>query len=126
VPSLLNLFLGSFAFGPTPYFLPTLKCSALTITFYRDTPRQDFDVGESQVDKMNTPSPLAALSSPSSFYTANASHSHLEELTTASSPAVQPPSPFYDARQLPRELRDHCQIYLEEQLCTFATGLGLT
>jgi len=63
-------------------------------------------------------------SSPASFYTANDSDDGGEEeeeehdSTTASSPAQAAPCPYREARRLPRELKGHCQIFLEEQLCT--------
>jgi hypothetical protein len=57
-------------------------------------------------------------SSPLSFYTAN--DSDAEQSTTASSPAQATLCPYREARQLPRELKEHCQIFLEEQLCTRA------
>ena len=63
-------------------------------------------------------------SSPASFYTANDSDDGGEEeeeehdSTTASSPAQAAPCTYREARRLPRELKGHCQIFLEEQLCT--------
>ncbi|KAJ6446418.1 major facilitator superfamily transporter [Purpureocillium lavendulum] len=68
------------------------------------------------------PSPGSGSSSPASFYTANDSDEQLES-TTASSPAHASPCPYRDARRLPRELKDHCQIFLEEQLYTCAINL---
>ncbi|KAM4060707.1 hypothetical protein HRG_001747 [Hirsutella rhossiliensis] len=47
-------------------------------------------------------------SSPASFY----ADSETQRSATASSPAT--PCPYIEARQLPRELKDHCQIFLEE------------
>ncbi|KHN96243.1 uncharacterized protein MAM_05829 [Metarhizium album ARSEF 1941] len=58
--------------------------------------------------------PTGGSSSPLSFYTAN--NSDVEGSTTASSPVQGSPCPYRDARQLPRELKAHCQIFLEEQL----------
>jgi hypothetical protein len=62
-------------------------------------------------------SPKSASSSPLSFYTAN--DSEAEGSTTASSPVQGEPCRYRDARQLPRDLKDHCQIFLEEQLCAY-------
>lgn len=59
--------------------------------------------------------PSSELSSLESFVTAN--DLTAEKSTAASSPAQDKPSPYRDARPLPRELRGHCQIFLEEQLC---------
>ncbi|KAK2594108.1 hypothetical protein QQS21_008163 [Conoideocrella luteorostrata] len=56
-----------------------------------------------------------------SYHTAN--DSLVEGSTTASSPAQIVPCPYRDARQLPRVLKDHCQIFLEEQLYTCAINL---
>ncbi|KAJ9155136.1 Major facilitator superfamily transporter [Pleurostoma richardsiae] len=77
---------------------------------------------------MSLTSPLTTLAStsPSSFYTATAgTPSNVEDLTTASSPddCGAPSSSYRGARQLPRELSEHCQIYLEEQLYTAAINL---
>ena len=55
-------------------------------------------------------------SSPLSYYTAP--DSDVEQSTTASSPAHATPCAYREARQPPRELKEHCQIFLEEQLCT--------
>ncbi|ORY59246.1 uncharacterized protein BCR38DRAFT_66921 [Pseudomassariella vexata] len=67
-----------------------------------------------------TTSPLSAISSPTSFVTATASPSNLADATTATdvdSPGdAEAESPYLKARQLPPELRQHCQIYLEENL----------
>ncbi|KAI9166825.1 hypothetical protein HJFPF1_02940 [Paramyrothecium foliicola] len=60
-------------------------------------------------------------SSPLSFYTAK--DSGQDESTAASSPIHGRPCPYRDTRQLPRELKDHCQIFLEEQLYTCAVNL---
>ncbi|KAH7162572.1 hypothetical protein B0J13DRAFT_13914 [Dactylonectria estremocensis] len=71
---------------------------------------------------MASPSPSSSeLSSLASFVTAH--DSALDKLTAASSPAQDNPCPYRDARQLPRELRAHCQIFLEEQLYTCAINL---
>lgn len=58
--------------------------------------------------------------SPSSFYTAKAAASPVTDgdITNISSPAEAPDKLLYrDARQLPHELKEHCQIHLEERLC---------
>ncbi|KAM4054696.1 major facilitator superfamily transporter [Hirsutella rhossiliensis] len=70
---------------------------------------------------MGTNSPTTRSSSPASFYTANDSEAHRS--TTASSPAQATPCPYREARQLPRQLKDHCQIFLEEQIYTCAINL---
>lgn len=62
-----------------------------------------------------TTSPHSSNSSPASFYTANASSGDIS--TSASSPVHGRPSPYRATRQLPIELKQHCQILLEEQLC---------
>ncbi|GJN68840.1 hypothetical protein PLICBS_002885 [Purpureocillium lilacinum] len=68
-------------------------------------------------------------SSPASFYTANDSddgggeEEEEHDSTTASSPAQAAPCPYREARRLPRELKGHCQIFLEEQLYTCAINL---
>lgn len=62
----------------------------------------------------------SASSSPASFYTANDSASRP---SMASSPAQAAPCPYREACQLPRELKEHCQIFLEEQLYTCAINL---
>ncbi|KAM4062334.1 hypothetical protein HRG_011132 [Hirsutella rhossiliensis] len=56
-------------------------------------------------------------SSPASFY----ADSETQRSATASSPDT--PCPYIEARQLPRELKDHCQIFLEEQIYTCAINL---
>jgi hypothetical protein len=64
-------------------------------------------------------SPLSSLGSsrsPASFYTAKDSDDAAKS-TAASSPAQSSPSPYHETRSLPPELKDHCQIFLEEQLC---------
>lgn len=69
---------------------------------------------------MGIKSPVTLSSSPASFYTANDSETHestTHESTTASSPVQAALGPYREARQLPRELKDHCQIFLEEQIC---------
>ncbi|KAG5927401.1 hypothetical protein E4U42_002297 [Claviceps africana] len=68
-----------------------------------------------------TTTPRSGSSSPASYYTAN--DSSVECSTTASSPMQGLLCPYRDARQLGRELRDHCQIFLEEQLYTSAIHL---
>ncbi|PHH79741.1 hypothetical protein CDD82_2198 [Ophiocordyceps australis] len=65
---------------------------------------------------MAASSAVSACSSPRSFYTANDSES--KDSTTASSPFE-----FRHGRPLPRELKEHCQIYLEEQLYVCAINL---
>ncbi|KAL1838363.1 hypothetical protein VTJ49DRAFT_2772 [Mycothermus thermophilus] len=62
-----------------------------------------------------------SLSTPGSFYTARGSLSNAADDTAISSPVdEQPPdiedTVYRDARQLPRELKSHCQILLEEKL----------
>ncbi|KAH7329148.1 major facilitator superfamily transporter [Stachybotrys elegans] len=64
---------------------------------------------------------VQALSSPSSFYTANDTAGQLS--TNASSPVYTSSCPYRDARQLPHELKEHCQIFLEEQLFSCAINL---
>ncbi|KAF4996251.1 hypothetical protein FGRMN_4607 [Fusarium graminum] len=67
---------------------------------------------------MATASSSPRLSSPSSFVTAQDAKS-----TAASSPVHENPCPYRDARPLPRDLKAHCQIFLEEQLYTSAISL---
>ncbi|KAL7798438.1 major facilitator superfamily transporter [Trichoderma ceciliae] len=43
--------------------------------------------------------------------------------TTASTPTIGRPCPYRIARELPHELKEHCQIFLEEQLYTCAINL---
>lgn len=58
-------------------------------------------------------------SSPASFHTAiDSEPGYRSATTTASSPAQAAASPYREARPLPPEIKDHCQILLEEQLCT--------
>ncbi|KAF9764246.1 hypothetical protein IL306_002843 [Fusarium sp. DS 682] len=64
---------------------------------------------------MATASSSSNLTSPSSFVTAH--DATLDKSTAASSPVNENPCPYRDARQLPRDLKAHCQILLEEQLC---------
>ncbi|KAF9877338.1 hypothetical protein CkaCkLH20_05038 [Colletotrichum karsti] len=65
-------------------------------------------------------SELSAVSSPDSFRTAFQS----PEGTDAMDAQVDPPPLAYSmASQLPRELKAHCQIYLEEHLYNGALGL---
>lgn len=72
---------------------------------------------------------LASISTPDSYHTARDSHpspfnSIGADDTSLSSPVEDDDSslpdepPYRDAVQLPHELRSHCQIHLEEQLCT--------
>ncbi|KAM0559558.1 hypothetical protein ACHAPJ_004082 [Fusarium lateritium] len=70
---------------------------------------------------MATASSSSDLSSPASFVTAHGSA--LDKSTAASSPVHENPCPYRDARPLPRELKAHCQIFLEEQLYTSAINL---
>lgn len=65
---------------------------------------------------MPNSSPLSSPSSSVSYYTA-VNDSEAGKSTNASSPANAQPCPYREARQLPRELKEHCQIFLEEQLC---------
>ena len=70
-------------------------------------------------------SPFSSLGSPrssESFYTAK--DSDAVKSTAASSPAHGSPCPYRDARRLPHELKEHCQIFLEEQLCKRRYLLG--
>ncbi|KAM0198633.1 hypothetical protein ACHAPI_003650 [Fusarium lateritium] len=67
---------------------------------------------------MATASSSSCLSSPASFVTA-----HDAKSTAASSPVHENPCPYRDARQLPRDLKAHCQIFLEEQLYSSAISL---
>ncbi|PHH86452.1 hypothetical protein CDD83_10220 [Cordyceps sp. RAO-2017] len=62
-------------------------------------------------------------SSPASFYTANNDDSEEVPSTAASSPAHAAARPYREASQLPRELKEHCQIFLEEQLYICAVNL---
>lgn len=72
---------------------------------------------------MELTSPLTTLtniSTPTSFYTARNSPSNAADDTGLSSPVEEPLAdelPYRDAAQLPHELKSHCQIHLEEQLC---------
>ena len=85
---------------------------------------------------MDLTSPLTTLpsiSTPESYFTAqgspsnpsNRSNSHQSNAAdeTALSSPVDDHAPeklsYRDAAQLPHELRSHCQIHLEEQLCVF-------
>ncbi|KAG5997253.1 hypothetical protein E4U54_002405 [Claviceps lovelessii] len=65
--------------------------------------------------------PRSVSSSPASYYTAN--DSKTECSTTASSPLQGLSCPYREARQLHRELKEHCQIFLEEQLYSSAIHL---
>ncbi|WYZ40134.1 hypothetical protein EsH8_IV_000475 [Colletotrichum jinshuiense] len=65
---------------------------------------------------------LSAVSSPASFQTAFQSPNGANAMSTPTPPA--PAAPTYSlASQLPRELKEHCQIYLEEHLYNGALGL---
>ncbi|KAK6704494.1 hypothetical protein SNK05_008412 [Fusarium graminearum] len=70
---------------------------------------------------MVTASSSSSLSSPASFVTAH--DVTLDKSTAASSPVQGNPCPYRDGRQLPRDLKLHCQILLEEQLYTSAINL---
>ncbi|KAJ4008864.1 hypothetical protein NW752_008820 [Fusarium irregulare] len=70
---------------------------------------------------MATSSSSSNLSSPISFVTAH--DVTLDKSTAASSPVHDNPCPYRDARHLPRDLKSHCQILLEEQLFTPAINL---
>lgn len=60
-------------------------------------------------------SPRSGASSQASFHTALESEASAS--TSASSPAQRRPCPYRKAKRLPRELKEHTQIFLEEQLC---------
>lgn len=62
----------------------------------------------------------SAGSSPASFHTAAETDGDGNS-TAASSPIHGLPSPYRGARSLPRELQQHCHIFLEEQLCKYFT-----
>ncbi|KZL69065.1 hypothetical protein CI238_03118 [Colletotrichum incanum] len=67
-------------------------------------------------------SDVSAVSSPASFRTAFQSPNAADAKSASASPAQ--PKPMYSlANQLPRELKEHCQIYLEEHLYNGALGL---
>ncbi|RGP64926.1 hypothetical protein FLONG3_9394 [Fusarium longipes] len=70
---------------------------------------------------MATASSSSSLSSPASFVTAH--DVTLDKSTAASSPVQDNPCPYRDGRHLPRDLKSHCQILLEEQLYTSAINL---
>lgn len=80
-------------------------------------------------DKKAPPPPASASSSPESFVTATASPRNPQDvtLTELSSPDATTPvkddSPYLKAKQLPSELRQHCQIYLEEALPQISLNL---
>ena len=68
------------------------------------------------LDRIASTSPL---SSVDSFVTATASTSNPQDITVTdiSDPdTTEGGSPYCKARQLPPELKDHCQIFLEENL----------
>lgn len=70
----------------------------------------------SAMDKSMDADPSSSvLSSAPSFVTAK--DSKRDKSTAASSPAQDNLCPYREARRLPRELKEHCQIFLEEQLC---------
>lgn len=69
---------------------------------------------------ISTLTSISTISSPSvSYQTASeCTGNHCEDVTEASSPGdhISPSKTSYrDATQLPRELKDRCQIHLEEQ-----------
>lgn len=66
-------------------------------------------------------SPPSDVSSLSSFVTAHGSIA--AKSTAASSPMQDNPCPYRDPRHLPRDLKIHCQIFLEEQLCMYTLGV---
>ncbi|KAM5379587.1 hypothetical protein ACJZ2D_003935 [Fusarium nematophilum] len=70
---------------------------------------------------MASASPSSSLSSSESFVTAH--DSIVDKSTAASSPVQGNPCPYRDARPLPRELKAHCHIFLEEQLYASAINL---
>ncbi|KAL7821482.1 hypothetical protein V8C44DRAFT_314698 [Trichoderma aethiopicum] len=66
----------------------------------------------------------SADSSPASFYTSKEEDSERHtKSTSASTPSKTQPCPYRAARELPHELKEHCQIFLEEQLYTCAINL---
>ncbi|KAK1731394.1 hypothetical protein CaCOL14_009893 [Colletotrichum acutatum] len=65
---------------------------------------------------------LSAVSSPDSFRTAFQSPDANSEKPTPTGPA-SPTRMYSSATLLPRELKEHCQIYLEEHLYNGALGL---
>ena len=66
---------------------------------------------------------LASISTPDSYYTAQDSPSNAADETSLSSPIDDHPPPteqqYRHAVQVPHELKSHCQIHLEEQLCMY-------
>lgn len=68
----------------------------------------------SQQPDMSSSSPPTPLSRSTSFYSAVEG----DVSTAASSPVQTRPCPYRSTKPLPRELKDHVQIFLEEQLCT--------
>ncbi|OAA69976.1 hypothetical protein LEL_09792 [Akanthomyces lecanii RCEF 1005] len=71
---------------------------------------------------MSRPAVSSADSSPASFHTAAESESSRRS-TAATSPLHSQHAPFRDVRPLPRDLKAHCQIFLEEQLYPGAINL---
>ncbi|KAF7542186.1 hypothetical protein G7Z17_g11808 [Cylindrodendrum hubeiense] len=106
---------------PTPH---RVKASSATCNPHpqpTSRPNVNANVDSAQHD-MASASPFSSeLSSPASFVTAR--DSGVDKSTAASSPVQDNPCPYRDARQLPRELKAHCQIFLEEQLYTCAINL---
>lgn len=74
---------------------------------------------------------LASISTPGSYYTAHGSPSNAADDTTITSPGENeedeesPKLGYRDAIKLPHELKSHCQIHLEEQLCTSSPSIHL-
>jgi hypothetical protein len=64
----------------------------------------------------------SADSSPASFYTSKeeGSERNTKSTTASTTPPKTQPCPYRAARELPHELKEHCQIFLEEQLCMHA------
>ena len=75
--------------------------------------------GSERISDMSDASPAdGATSSVQTFHTALDSPSQRQPSSTAaSSPAIRPPSAYVEAQELPRRLKEHCKIYLEEELC---------
>ncbi|TQV95217.1 major facilitator superfamily transporter [Cordyceps javanica] len=71
---------------------------------------------------MSRPAISSSDSSPASFHTAAESELSRQS-TAATSPLHTRHAPFRDVRPLPRELKAHCQIFLEEQLYLGAINL---
>jgi hypothetical protein len=69
---------------------------------------------------------LGSISTPESYYTARDSSNAADETTITSPGAEDDEVPqtfgYREAIQLPHELKSHCQIHLEEQLCQFPSS----